>query len=215
VACLYTSEASSLRTYITLEIPPMSSFFRVPLLSQPATSKTSVFTPRSQCVSSVSLKMSTTYHPEMDGSSECTNKTINQCLHYHVQRNQKGWVKSLPLVCFQIMNTVNASTGYSGFELWMGRSPRIIPPLVEPVAGSEPEEFHVAEIVERITTAVSEAKDNMLLVKVQQAYHANNWMMHMLWVIELCCPPCIGERHTCRKAITMWQSLCQGLMDLM
>jgi hypothetical protein len=121
----------------------------------------------------VSLKMFTAYHPETDGSSERTNKTINQCLRYHVQRNQKGWVRSLPLVRFQIMNTVNASTGYSGFELRMGRSPRIIPPLVEPVAGSEPEEFHVAEIVERITTAVSEAKDNMLLAKVQQAYYAN------------------------------------------
>jgi len=71
------------------------------------------------------------------------------------------------------MNTVNASTGYSGFELHMGRSPRIIPPLVEPIAGSDTEEFHVVEVVEQITAAVDEAKDNMLLAKVQQAYHAN------------------------------------------
>ena len=100
----------------------------------------------------VSLKMSTAFHPETDGSSERTNKTINQCLRYHVQRNQKGWVKSLPLIRFQIMNTVNASTGYSGFELRMGRSPRVIPPLVEPAAGGEPEEFHVAEVMEQITS---------------------------------------------------------------
>src|SRR5207244_1384308 len=115
----------------------------------------------------VSLKMSTAFHPETDGSSERTNKTINQCLRYHVQRNQKGWVKSLPLVRFQIMNTMNASTGYSGFELRMGRSPRVIPPLVEPTASSEPEEFHVAEVMDQITTAVEEAKDNMLSAKVQ------------------------------------------------
>jgi hypothetical protein len=40
----------------------------------------------------VKLKMSTSYHPETDGSSEWSNKTINQMLHYHVKRNQKGWV---------------------------------------------------------------------------------------------------------------------------
>jgi hypothetical protein len=39
----------------------------------------------------VKLKMSTAYHPESDGASERTNKTVNQCLHYHVERNQLGW----------------------------------------------------------------------------------------------------------------------------
>jgi len=32
----------------------------------------------------VKLKMSTAYHPQTDGSSEHSNKTVNQCLHYHV-----------------------------------------------------------------------------------------------------------------------------------
>jgi hypothetical protein len=35
--------------------------------------------------------MSMAYHPETDGASERLNKTINQCLHYHVERNQLGW----------------------------------------------------------------------------------------------------------------------------
>jgi len=77
----------------------------------------------------IKLKMSMAYHPQMDGSSERSNKTVNQCLHYHVQRNQKGWVAALPLIRFQIMNSVNGSTGYSGFQLLMGRSPRLIPPF--------------------------------------------------------------------------------------
>jgi hypothetical protein len=71
----------------------------------------------------VKLKMSTSYHPETDRSSERSNKTINQMLHYHVKRNQKGWVRALPQIRFQIMNMVNASTGYSGFQLHLGRSP--------------------------------------------------------------------------------------------
>jgi hypothetical protein len=44
----------------------------------------------------VKLKMSTSYHPETDRSSERSNKTINQMLRYHVKRNQKGWARALP-----------------------------------------------------------------------------------------------------------------------
>ena len=70
----------------------------------------------------VNLKMSTVYHPETDDSSERSNKTIDQMLRYHVRRNQKGWVRALPRIRFQIMNTVNASTNFSGFQLHLGRS---------------------------------------------------------------------------------------------
>jgi len=44
----------------------------------------------------VKLKLSTSYHLETDGSSERTNKTINQSIRYHIRRNQKGWVRALP-----------------------------------------------------------------------------------------------------------------------
>lgn len=36
------------------------------------------------------VKLSTLYHPEMDGASACTNKTVNQMLCYHVKWSQKG-----------------------------------------------------------------------------------------------------------------------------
>ena len=52
----------------------------------------------------VKQKMSSAYHPETDGASERTNKTVIQALRFHVQRNQKGWVKALPLVRFNYMN---------------------------------------------------------------------------------------------------------------
>ena len=37
----------------------------------------------------IKLKMSSAYHPETDGSSECTNKTVNQLLRYYVDHEQK------------------------------------------------------------------------------------------------------------------------------
>jgi hypothetical protein len=32
----------------------------------------------------IKLKLSTAYHPQTDGALECTNKTVIQCLKYHV-----------------------------------------------------------------------------------------------------------------------------------
>jgi Integrase zinc binding domain len=68
-------------------------------------------------LTSVKLKMSTSYHPETAGSSEQSNKTMNQAIWYHVDNNQKGWLAKLPHVWFAIMNSTNASTGFSGFQL--------------------------------------------------------------------------------------------------
>jgi hypothetical protein len=52
----------------------------------------------------VKLKMSMAYHPQTDGASEQSNKTVNQALHYHVSRNQWGWVRARPRVRFDMMN---------------------------------------------------------------------------------------------------------------
>ena len=45
-------------------------------------------------LTNISLKMSSAYHPETDGSSERTNKTVIQCIHFAVERDQKGWVRA-------------------------------------------------------------------------------------------------------------------------
>lgn len=68
----------------------------------------------------IAHKLSTAYHPQTNGSSECSNKTIVQCLQFHVKRNQKGWVKALPKVRFDMMNSINTSTGVSPFVLKTG-----------------------------------------------------------------------------------------------
>jgi hypothetical protein len=130
----------------------------------------------------IKLKMSTAYHPETDGASERTNKTINQSLRYYVDRNHKGWVRALPRVRFHIMNTVNASTGFSPFQLHLGRSPRMLPPLVTTetatTLGAEEERLGTEE--ERATSLLSqlkydvmEAQDNLLAAKATQATQVN------------------------------------------
>ena len=94
----------------------------------------------------VKLKLSSSYHPQTDGLSERTNKTINQCIQYHVCQNQKGWVQALPCVQFDIMNSVNTSTGFSNFQIHFGRSPCLIPPIVPAnLVPSSSNETHAAQ----------------------------------------------------------------------
>jgi len=119
------------------------------------------------------IKMSSSYHPETDGASEHTNKTVNQMLWYHVERNQQGWVRALPLVRFNIMNMINKSTGFSSFQLRMGRSPRIIPPLVERESSdTTPEAQHAYELIRKLEQISMEAQDNLLHAKISQAAQA-------------------------------------------
>ena len=116
--------------------------------------------------------MSTSYHPETDSASERTNKTINQAIQYHVQRNQLGWVRALPRIRFDIMNSVNASTGFSPFQLRMGQSPRLIPPLIPSVPNTV-DESTAQEVISQIESDVVQAKDNLLQAKIYQSYYAN------------------------------------------
>jgi hypothetical protein len=124
----------------------------------------------------IKLKMSTAYHPQTDGTSERTNKTVIQCLRYHVGRNQKGWVKSLPRVRFDMMNMINASTGFSPFVLKSGKSPRLLPPLLpeHPEGGdTSPEAVDAQRIIESIEADLRSTKVCMLAAKVSQAHHSN------------------------------------------
>ena len=120
----------------------------------------------------VKLKISTSYHPETDGSSERTNKTVIQCIRFAVEQDQLGWVKALPKIRFDIMNTTNCSTGFSPFQLRFGRSPRLLPPLFRST-NVQPTEKFATDLILRMQDNISEAKDNLISAKVTQAFQAN------------------------------------------
>ena len=117
--------------------------------------------------------MSTAYHPQTDGASEHTNKTLNQVIRYYIDNNQKGWLAKLPCIHFAIMNTVNASTGFSPFHLKTGRSPCLIPPLTLSPTTETTAEVDACQIIAQLELDVKEAQDHLLAVKVCRAYHVN------------------------------------------
>ncbi|KAJ8462836.1 hypothetical protein ONZ51_g10647 [Trametes cubensis] len=127
----------------------------------------------------VKLLLSSAFHPETDGASERSNRTVIQMLRFHVARNQTGWVRALPTIRFQLMNTVNASTGLSPFYLRHGRSPRIIPPIDDTSSNATSSSVGAddtsaaLEALRRLETDVMEAQDTLLLAKAAQALHAS------------------------------------------
>jgi hypothetical protein len=75
-----------------------------------------------------------------------------------------------------MMNTVNASTGFSGFQLHLGHSPRLIPPIVPT---NLPDNLRSAasnaeDVASLIQTDVMEAQDNLLQAKIFQEHYANS-----------------------------------------
>ena len=90
-------------------------------------------------LSGIKHKMLTAFHPQINESSKRSNKMVIQALRFHVEQNQAGWAKALPKVCFNIMNTVNASTGYTPFMLKSTHLLCLILPLINL---ADPEEFH-------------------------------------------------------------------------
>ncbi len=114
----------------------------------------------------VSIKMSSAFHPQTDGASERTNKTVNQAIRFHVERNQTGWKRALPKIRFNIMNSVNASTGFSGFQLRFGKTCRVIPPLLHvPVDADAPAVASAKAVIDQMAVDVADARDNLMLAK--------------------------------------------------
>lgn len=71
--------------------------------------------------------MSSAYHPETDGQTEITNKTIEQYLRAMVHQNQRGWVDILPWAELWYNSSYHHSLKTSPFQVVYGRdSPEII-----------------------------------------------------------------------------------------
>ena len=71
------------------------------------------------------LRFSTAYHPETDGQSEVTIRTLENFLRPYVEDRPENWSELLPQVEFAANNAINVSTGYSPFYLMHGQHPRL------------------------------------------------------------------------------------------
>src|SRR6266436_5788114 len=101
----------------------------------------------------VKLTLSTSYHPQTDGQTECVNQEIEVYLQVFISHRQDDWADWLPLVEFAYNNKVHVATRWTLFELDAGQHPCL---GVEPTRTSTVEAADT--FVRRLDHAQEEAK---------------------------------------------------------
>ncbi|EGU13057.1 RNA binding protein [Rhodotorula toruloides ATCC 204091] len=115
----------------------------------------------------IKLQLSTAFHPETDGQSERTNKTVVQVLRQYVSRQQKDWTSHLSTVEYAINCAKNDSTGLSPFEVVLGFQPSSSP------SGAKSPLPSVEWTLETREQRIKDARDTLAAAKVRQAAQAN------------------------------------------
>ena len=73
----------------------------------------------------IKRRLSTAFHPQIDGQTERQNNTIEIYLRAFVNFEQNNWARLLPMAKFAYNNAKNASIGFTPFELNCGYYPRV------------------------------------------------------------------------------------------
>ena len=73
----------------------------------------------------MTLKFSIAFHPQTDGHTEVTNRSLGNLLHYLIQENTYTWDELLPHAEFAYNASQHHATGYSPFQVNTGRVPNL------------------------------------------------------------------------------------------
>jgi hypothetical protein len=75
------------------------------------------------------------------------------------------------------MNSVNSSLGLSNFQLRLGQSPCLIPPIIPDVINApmskDADALCAHEVISKMQDDLAEAKDNLLQAKIFQTHYTN------------------------------------------
>lgn len=71
-----------------------------------------------------SFRHSTPYHPQTNGLTERTNRTLTNMLPMYISTDHKNWDSVLPFVTYAFNTAQHETTGYSPFFLLYARPPR-------------------------------------------------------------------------------------------
>jgi hypothetical protein len=114
------------------------------------------------------LTMSTAYHPESDGQTERSNRTLEEMLRSRINFQQNDWDEHLAAAELATNNAVQASTGFSPFYLNFGREAKLPfdHALAELLPSNNPE---AADRIKRLQADLQRARANILAAQQRQA----------------------------------------------
>ena len=109
--------------------------------------------------------LSTAFHPRTDGQTERHNQEVETYLRHFINYRQNDWSKWITPAEFALNNRKHSSTGYSPFELDMGRQP--VAPSSRPIVSNNPRS---AELMKDIQALWAECKKGLhKVVEVMRA----------------------------------------------
>ena len=71
----------------------------------------------------IKLLFSMDYHPQIDGQTEVTNRTLSALLRVLIKKNIKEWEECLPIAEYAYNHPRHSTTGKSPFEVVYGFNP--------------------------------------------------------------------------------------------
>lgn len=136
----------------------------------------------------VRLSLTTACHPQADGQSEVTNKTLIHTLRCAIAGlfDQSGWEDLLPYV-IQILNeSPNASTGFSPYHLRFGRLPRtnqVFAPPEKVISPMPLTKDGAKEFITRHEALLAEATDAIKLAQARMKIYYDEGRKNFSWQV--------------------------------
>ncbi|KAJ9563463.1 hypothetical protein OSB04_008623 [Centaurea solstitialis] len=115
------------------------------------------------------LQFSTAFHPQTDGQSERTIRTLEDMLRACVLDFGGSWESHLPLVEFSYNNSFHASIGMPPYEMLYGRRCRT--PICWGEIGQR--ELGSTEIVQRTTESIQQIRERLKAAQSRQKSYAD------------------------------------------
>jgi hypothetical protein len=117
------------------------------------------------------LGMSTAFHPQTDGQSERTNRTLEDMLRAYTNYRHDDWDQHLTAAEFAYNDSVQASTGHTPFFLTYGQHPRV-PGIFKRPSDASPNQA-TEDFLADIRSALTQAKDSLGRAQQRQRNYEN------------------------------------------
>jgi transposase InsO family protein len=123
----------------------------------------------------IELKMSSPYHPETDGQTERTNRTLEDLLRHYTSYHQNDWDDLLSVVEFAYNDSVSSSTKITPFYADIGRNPTSFNFTTTPPTNVAA----VEELSNQLKAIQEDIKNSLAHAQQQQAEFANRKRRHL------------------------------------
>jgi hypothetical protein len=115
------------------------------------------------------LKMSTSHHPQTDGQTERSNRTLEDILRHYVSKQQDDWDQHLTAAEIAVNSSVHASTGFTPFYLNYGEHPYFPTHIPLDTINNNT----VYELMQQLERNIELARNNMEMARNKQTHYAN------------------------------------------